>query len=109
MARACQHLSRRVRPCPSGGENTYSATEPVKRIDGIFVDAAIKVLSCGVPDVPSIERASEPPAGAGCRRTAVTVSAFNGVFSGVRHSAVALVLSEFIVKRLHYICAQLAG
>ncbi len=44
---------------PTGGENTYSATEPVKRIDGIFVDAAIKVLSCGVPDVPGIERASD--------------------------------------------------
>jgi endonuclease/exonuclease/phosphatase family metal-dependent hydrolase len=44
---------------PSGGENTYSAIEPVKRIDGIFVDAAIKVRSCGVPDVPGIERASD--------------------------------------------------
>lgn len=44
---------------PSGGEYTYSATDPVRRIDGIFVDAAIKVLSCGVPDVPGIERASD--------------------------------------------------
>jgi endonuclease/exonuclease/phosphatase family metal-dependent hydrolase len=44
---------------PNGGEFTYSATEPVKRIDGIFVDATIRVRSCGVPDVPGIERASD--------------------------------------------------
>jgi endonuclease/exonuclease/phosphatase family metal-dependent hydrolase len=44
---------------PNGGEYTYSAIDPVKRIDGIFVDSAIKVRSCGVPDVPGIERASD--------------------------------------------------
>jgi endonuclease/exonuclease/phosphatase family metal-dependent hydrolase len=44
---------------PSGGEYTYSAIDPVKRIDGIFVDSAIKVRSCGVPDVPGIELASD--------------------------------------------------
>jgi endonuclease/exonuclease/phosphatase family metal-dependent hydrolase len=44
---------------PVGGAYTYSATDPVKRIDGIFVDSAIKVRSCGVPDVPGIERASD--------------------------------------------------
>ena len=44
---------------PSGGEYTYSAIEPVKRIDGIFVDPAINVRSCGVPDVPGVERASD--------------------------------------------------
>jgi endonuclease/exonuclease/phosphatase family metal-dependent hydrolase len=44
---------------PSGSEYTYSAIDPVKRIDGIFVDAAITVRSCGVPDVPGIARASD--------------------------------------------------
>jgi endonuclease/exonuclease/phosphatase family metal-dependent hydrolase len=44
---------------PLGGEHTYSATDPVRRIDGIFVDPSITVLSCGVPDVPGIERASD--------------------------------------------------
>jgi endonuclease/exonuclease/phosphatase family metal-dependent hydrolase len=44
---------------PSGGEFTYSAVDPVRRIDGIFVDPRIEVVSCGVPDVPGIERASD--------------------------------------------------
>jgi endonuclease/exonuclease/phosphatase family metal-dependent hydrolase len=44
---------------PDGGENTYSAGAPVRRIDGIFVDRSISVVSCGVPDVPGIERASD--------------------------------------------------
>jgi endonuclease/exonuclease/phosphatase family metal-dependent hydrolase len=43
----------------SGGEFTYSAVDPVRRIDGIFVDPSIEVVSCGVPDVPGIERASD--------------------------------------------------
>jgi endonuclease/exonuclease/phosphatase family metal-dependent hydrolase len=44
---------------PTWGEYTYSATNPVRRIDGIFVDPAITVVSCGVPEVPGIERASD--------------------------------------------------
>lgn len=44
---------------PTGEANTYSATEPVRRIDGIFVDRAITVRSCGVPDVPGVDRASD--------------------------------------------------
>jgi endonuclease/exonuclease/phosphatase family metal-dependent hydrolase len=44
---------------PLGGANTYSAAEPVRRIDGIFVDRVVTVQSCGVPDVPGIERASD--------------------------------------------------
>ena len=44
---------------PTWGEYTYSAMNPVRRIDGIFVDPAITVVSCGVPDVPGIERASD--------------------------------------------------
>ncbi|HTC68281.1 MAG TPA: endonuclease/exonuclease/phosphatase family protein [Acidothermaceae bacterium] len=44
---------------PVGGAYTYSATHPVRRIDGIFVDSVITVDECGVPDVPGIERASD--------------------------------------------------
>jgi endonuclease/exonuclease/phosphatase family metal-dependent hydrolase len=38
---------------------TYSATEPLRQIDAIFADPAITVLSCDVPDLPEIERASD--------------------------------------------------
>jgi endonuclease/exonuclease/phosphatase family metal-dependent hydrolase len=44
---------------PNGGEHTYSATNPVKRIDGIFVQPPISVVECGVPEVEGIERASD--------------------------------------------------
>jgi endonuclease/exonuclease/phosphatase family metal-dependent hydrolase len=44
---------------PAGGENTYSAVDPQRRIDGVFVDSSVEVLECGVPDVPGIERASD--------------------------------------------------
>jgi endonuclease/exonuclease/phosphatase family metal-dependent hydrolase len=44
---------------PSGEEFTYSARNPNRRIDGIFMDPAITVLSCGVPDVPGVEQASD--------------------------------------------------
>jgi endonuclease/exonuclease/phosphatase family metal-dependent hydrolase len=44
---------------PKGGEYTYSATNPVKRIDAIFVDPQIEVVECGVPDVPGIAQASD--------------------------------------------------
>lgn len=44
---------------PIGGEHTFSATAPVRRIDGVFVDPRIEVVECGVPDVPGIERASD--------------------------------------------------
>jgi endonuclease/exonuclease/phosphatase family metal-dependent hydrolase len=44
---------------PSGGEYTSSAIQPVRRIDGVFVDPAITVVGCGVPDVPGIEAASD--------------------------------------------------
>lgn len=38
---------------------TYSAREPHKIIDGIFVDPSITVISCGVPDVPGVQQASD--------------------------------------------------
>ena len=44
---------------PTGGEFTYSATRPVRRIDGIFVDSRIDIVECGVPDVSGIGRASD--------------------------------------------------
>jgi len=44
---------------PSGGEHTSPAAGPVKRIDGVFAGAGIRVLSCGVPDVPAASRASD--------------------------------------------------
>lgn len=44
---------------PFGDGNTYSAARPYKRIDGIFVDPGVHVVSCGVPDVPGIAQASD--------------------------------------------------
>jgi endonuclease/exonuclease/phosphatase family metal-dependent hydrolase len=38
---------------------TYSAKRPVKRIDGVFVDPRITVISCGVPDVAGTRAASD--------------------------------------------------
>jgi endonuclease/exonuclease/phosphatase family metal-dependent hydrolase len=54
-----KHYADAYEVAPSGGEFTYSAKDPVRRIDGIFVDPSIEVVSCGVPDVPGIERASD--------------------------------------------------
>ena len=44
---------------PDGGEHTYSARRPHKRIDAVFVDRRLDVVGCGVPDVPGISRASD--------------------------------------------------
>ena len=56
-------LSRRLTDAftvaPFGDGNTYSAATPYKRIDGIFVDERITVVSCGVPDVPGVAQASD--------------------------------------------------
>ncbi len=41
---------------PSGGELTYSADRPRRRIDGVFVTEGIKVLTCGVPQEPDALR-----------------------------------------------------
>lgn len=60
---AWQALARRYPDAyviaPDGGEHTYSAKEPVRRIDGVFVDPRVEVVSCGVPDVAGIEVASD--------------------------------------------------
>ena len=44
---------------PSGEGNTYSARHPHKRIDGVLVDPSVEVVSCGVPDAPGMELASD--------------------------------------------------
>jgi endonuclease/exonuclease/phosphatase family metal-dependent hydrolase len=45
---------------PSGSANTYSATTPRKRIDGVFVDRRIEVVECrAVDDVPRLQVASD--------------------------------------------------
>lgn len=44
---------------PTGGEFTSTAKRPQRRIDAVFVDRGLDVVSCGVPDVPGIERASD--------------------------------------------------
>lgn len=47
---------------PAGDGNTYSAASPHRRIDGIFVDRRLEVVSCGVPDRPDrldLERGSD--------------------------------------------------
>jgi endonuclease/exonuclease/phosphatase family metal-dependent hydrolase len=44
---------------PTDDINTYSAQHPHKRIDGVFVDPRVTVVSCGVPDVPGVAQASD--------------------------------------------------
>jgi endonuclease/exonuclease/phosphatase family metal-dependent hydrolase len=44
---------------PTGDIVTFSAQNPHKIIDGIFVDPSIEVISCGVPDVPGVQQASD--------------------------------------------------
>jgi endonuclease/exonuclease/phosphatase family metal-dependent hydrolase len=43
----------------TGSGDTYSATRPHKRIDGIFVDPAVEVVSCSVVDVAGVTAASD--------------------------------------------------
>jgi endonuclease/exonuclease/phosphatase family metal-dependent hydrolase len=44
---------------PEGGAMTSTARNPHKRIDGVFVDRRLRVVGCGVPAVPDLERASD--------------------------------------------------
>jgi len=44
---------------PAGGGPTFPAGAPSRRIDGIFVDPRLEVLSCAVPDVAGVEGASD--------------------------------------------------
>ncbi|GLW63035.1 hypothetical protein Arub01_12790 [Actinomadura rubrobrunea] len=38
---------------PKGEEFTFSARAPRRRIDGVFADPGVEVVSCGVPDDPA--------------------------------------------------------
>jgi endonuclease/exonuclease/phosphatase family metal-dependent hydrolase len=44
---------------PYGDGITFSTRNPRRRIDAVFVDRAIEVVSCGVPDLPNQELASD--------------------------------------------------
>lgn len=44
---------------PVGRGETIPARAPDRRIDGIFVDPRLRVVSCGVPDHPELARASD--------------------------------------------------
>jgi endonuclease/exonuclease/phosphatase family metal-dependent hydrolase len=39
---------------PAGQGATYSAAVPLTRIDGVFADQGIEIVSCGVPDEPEL-------------------------------------------------------
>lgn len=55
----CERWRDAYAAAPAGEGNTYSARHPHKRIDGIFADPAIEVVSCGVPDAPGAGLASD--------------------------------------------------
>lgn len=44
---------------PWGGEGTFPAAAPDRRIDGIFVSAAVEVVSCGAYEHPDVAAASD--------------------------------------------------
>lgn len=44
---------------PVSPPGTFPAPKPARRIDGIFLDPRLRVLSCGVPDHPDLARASD--------------------------------------------------
>ncbi|GAA4500202.1 endonuclease/exonuclease/phosphatase family protein [Actinoallomurus oryzae] len=55
---AWEHLASRFQDgfatAPWGEGATYSSREPRTRIDGVFADPEVEVLSCGVPDEPEL-------------------------------------------------------
>jgi endonuclease/exonuclease/phosphatase family metal-dependent hydrolase len=44
---------------PAGDGLTSTAEHPRRRIDGVFVDRRLRVVECGVPDVPGLAEASD--------------------------------------------------
>lgn len=44
---------------PAGEGATFPAERPDRRIDGIFVDRRLRVVSCGVPQLPGLASASD--------------------------------------------------
>ncbi|MFG2570556.1 endonuclease/exonuclease/phosphatase family protein [Streptomyces sp. NPDC048567] len=60
--RAFRRLAGRYQDCwetkPQGGEYTFPAHEPRRRIDAVFATGGIEVLGCGVPDgLPGVREA----------------------------------------------------
>jgi endonuclease/exonuclease/phosphatase family metal-dependent hydrolase len=49
-----EHFQDGYAVAPAGEGLTYSSSVPRTRIDGVFADAGIEVLSCGVPDEPGL-------------------------------------------------------
>ncbi len=44
---------------PVGEGDTFSATHPRRRIDAVFADRSLRVVSAGVPDAPEMDKASD--------------------------------------------------
>jgi endonuclease/exonuclease/phosphatase family metal-dependent hydrolase len=63
---AWRALTERLRDAytvaPWGGELTSTALRPYRRIDGVFVDPALRVERCGVPDTDPLVAALLPAA-----------------------------------------------
>ncbi|GAB2803603.1 endonuclease/exonuclease/phosphatase family protein [Actinoallomurus bryophytorum] len=49
-----EHFQDGYLVAPAGEGATYSSSAPRTRIDGVFADPGIEVLSCGVPDEPEL-------------------------------------------------------
>jgi endonuclease/exonuclease/phosphatase family metal-dependent hydrolase len=49
-----EHFQDGYAVAPAGEGATYSSSVPRTRIDGVFADPGIEVLSCGVPDEPEL-------------------------------------------------------
>jgi endonuclease/exonuclease/phosphatase family metal-dependent hydrolase len=53
------HFQDAYAVAPSGEGDTFSAQDPRRRIDAVFVDRALTVIGCGVPAVPDMDKASD--------------------------------------------------
>jgi endonuclease/exonuclease/phosphatase family metal-dependent hydrolase len=58
-AALCTHLVDAFAAAGIGAGDTYSAANPHKRIDGVFVDPRLEVVSCEVPEIAGREAASD--------------------------------------------------
>lgn len=57
--RALDRLSDAYAAAPWGGEATFPAVDPSRRIDAVLTSADVHVARCGVPDVPGAGTASD--------------------------------------------------
>ncbi|MFG2086261.1 MULTISPECIES: endonuclease/exonuclease/phosphatase family protein [unclassified Spirillospora] len=44
-----EHLRDAYRAAPAGGELTFPARDPRRRIDAVFADPSVRITACGVP------------------------------------------------------------